>query len=129
MPRFTVPGRAAADATRTDSLVTKTSPGMVRITAVEYIPNSDVTGAATNSLTLELRNRGPDDAINVLVAQLALVAGTDAKRRFARAITLQQTANGAPIWLEGDRLEWVSVKVGSGLADPGGTVLVNAEAL
>jgi hypothetical protein len=124
--RVAVPGRAAADATLTTSLG---APGRnFRVAAVEYIPGADITGAATNSLTVELRNRGPDDAINVLVAALAFVAGTNASRRQAKVIALQQT-NGAPIVQDTDRLEWVSVKVGTGLLDPGGQVLVGETVL
>lgn len=58
------------------------------------------------------------------LASLALLAGTNAGRRFAKTITLV-TANGTPLVQEGDRLEWRSVKVGSGLTDPGGVVVVN----
>jgi hypothetical protein len=118
-----VPGRAAADATLTTflGLMGRTT----KVASVEYVPNADITGAATNSLTLELRNRGPDDSINVLVAQLALVAGTNAKRRQAKTITLQPATDGPFVLSEGDRVEWVSVRVGTGLTDPGGAVLVN----
>lgn len=124
--RVAVPGRAAADATLATSL--GTSGRSFRVSAAEYVPGGDITGAATNSLTLELRNRGPDDSINVLVATLALVAGVNASRRQAKPITLQST-NGAPVVLDGDRLEWVSVRIGTGLADPGGTVIVGEAAL
>jgi len=125
--RVAVPGRAAADSTLATSLG---KPGRnFRVSGVEYMPTADVNGAATNSLTLELRNRGPDDSINVLVASLALVAGTNAKRRQARTITLQPVTDGAFVVGEDDRLEWVSLKVGSGLLDPGGQVLVSEQAL
>jgi hypothetical protein len=98
------------------------------VASVEYVPDADVTGAATNSLTLELRNRGPDDSINVLVATLALVAGTNASRRQAKVITLQNT-NGTPIVTDIDRLEWVSLRVGTGLTDPGGAVVISETTL
>ena len=124
--RVAVPGRAAAAATVTTSLG---SPGRsFRVASVEYVPDADVTGAATNSLTLELRNRGPDDSINVLVATLALVAGTNASRRQAKVITLQNT-NGTPIVTDIDRLEWVSLRVGTGLTDPGGAVVITEATL
>jgi hypothetical protein len=124
--RVAVPGRAAADATLTTSLGV---PGRsFRVASVEYVAAGDITGAATNSLTLELRNRGADDSINVLVATLAFVAGTNASRRQAKVIALQQT-NGARVVLDTDRLEWVSVRVGTGLADRGGTVVIGETAL
>jgi hypothetical protein len=117
-----VPGRAAADATSNTDL--GRAKDDYKVTSVEYIPAADVTGAATNSLTLELHNRGPDDAIDVTLAALALVAGVNAGRRFAKAITLV-TTNGTPLVQEGDWLEWRSVKVGTGLLDPGSVVVGN----
>jgi hypothetical protein len=120
--RVPVIGRAAADASLSVSL--GVSGRMFKVTSVEYVPEADVTGVATNSLTLELRNRGPSDAINVLIAQLALVAGINAKVRQAKTITLQPVTDGPFVVRDTDRLEWVSVKVGTGLADPGGFVIV-----
>jgi hypothetical protein len=126
MQSSTVPGRAAATANLTTSL--GKASRTYRLTAVELAPTADITGAATNSLTWELRNRGPDDSINVLLASLALVAGVNASRGFAKPVTVV-TTNGTPLVTEGDRLEWVSVKVGTGLLDPGGTALVNGTAV
>jgi hypothetical protein len=122
MQTSNVPGRAAATASLATSL--GKAQRTYKLTAVEYSPAADLTGAATNSLTLELRNRGPDDTINVLVATLAMVAGVNASRGFARDVPRVVT-NGTPLVQEGDRLEWVSVKVGTGLLDPGGAVLVS----
>jgi hypothetical protein len=98
------------------------------VTSVEAVPDADITGIATNSLTWELRNRGPDGSLNILIASLALVAGTNASRRFARAIT-RVVANGDPIVQEGDQLEWHSVKVGTGLLDPPGVVILGEAAV
>jgi hypothetical protein len=122
----TVPGRAAADPTSNADL--GRAQDTYKVTSVEYVPTADVTGAATNSLTLELHNRGSDDSIDVTLAGLALLAGVNAGRRFAKVITLV-TTNGTPLVQEGDRLEWRSVKVGTGLADPGGVVVVNGTAV
>jgi hypothetical protein len=124
--RVNVPGRAAAAAT----LVSTLGPAgrSFRVGAVEYLPAADVTGVATNSLTVQLVNGGPDGSLSLVVAQLALVAGVNATRRQAKPITLTAT-NGAPIVLEDDQLRWESVKVGTGLTDPGGTVLISEQAL
>jgi hypothetical protein len=124
--RVNVPGRAAAAAT----LVSTLGPAgrSFRVSAVEYLPAADVTGVATNSLTVQLVNGGPDGSLSLVVAQLALVAGVNATRRQAKPITLTAT-NGAPIVLEDDQLRWESVKVGTGLTDPGGTVLISEQAL
>ena len=121
-----VAGRAAADPTSNTDL--GRAQVTYKVTSVECVPTADVTGAATNSLTLELHNRGPDDSIDVTLATLALLAGVNASRRFAKVIALV-TTNGNPLVLEGDRLEWRSVKVGTGLADPGGLVVVNSTRL
>lgn len=118
-----VPGRAAADATLNTDL--GRAQDEYKMASVEYVPAADVTGAATNSLTLELHNRGSDDSIDVTLAALAMVAGVNGGRRFAKVITLV-TTNGTPLVQEGDRLEWRSVKVGTGLLDPGGIAIVNS---
>jgi hypothetical protein len=124
--RANVPGRAAATATLATPI--GSAPRSFRVTAVELIPDADVTGVATNSTTWELRDRGPDGSINVLLASLALTAGVNASRRFARAVT-RVVANGDPFVMEGDLLEWHSVKVGAGLLDPPGTVVIGEQAL
>jgi hypothetical protein len=126
MSRHAVPGRAAATAT----LATQLGPAgrLFKVASCEYLPSADIVGAATNSLTLELRNRGQDGSLNVLLASLAMVAGVNASNRFAKPITLV-TTNGAPTVLEGDLLEFHSVKIGAGLADPGGTVVLGETAI
>ena len=124
--RTPVPGRAAATAT----LVTPigTASRSFKVSSVELVPDADITGVATNSTTWELRNRGPDGSINVLLATLALTAGVNAGRRFAKVVPLI-TTNGTPTVAEGDQLEWSSVKVGTGLLDPSGTVVIGENPL
>jgi hypothetical protein len=78
-------------------------PAHSKVSAVEFVPNADVTGLATNGLDLELRDRGPDGSLNILLATLALGRGVNASRRQAQPITL---TSGAPTALEGDQLEW-----------------------
>jgi hypothetical protein len=119
--RASVPGRAAATATLATPI--GTASRAFKVSSVELIPDADITGAATNSTTWELRNRGADGSLNILLATLALTAGVNAGRRFAKAVTLI-TANGQPAVAEGDQLEWHSVKVGAGLLDPAGTVVI-----
>jgi hypothetical protein len=119
--RASVPGRAAATATLATPI--GSASRSFKVSSVELIPDADITGVATNSTTWELRNRGPDGGLNVLLASLALTAGVNASRRFAKAVTLI-TTNGTPTVAEGDQLEWHSVKVGAGLLDPAGTVVI-----
>jgi hypothetical protein len=124
--RVTVPGRGAAAAT----LATPLGPAgrSFRVTAVEYLPAADITGAATNSLTVQLVNGGSDGSLSLVIATLAMVAGVNSTRRQAKPIALTQ-ANGAPVVLEDDQLRWESVKVGTGLLDPGGLVVISEGAL
>lgn len=94
-------------------------PGIV--STVQYIPAGSITGAATNNRTLTLLNRGTG-AGTVAVATLQLVSGTDLVANTPKTITL---AAGAALTINpGDILGWESSAVSSGLADPGGLVIV-----
>jgi hypothetical protein len=119
--RASVPGRAAATATLATPI--GTASRSFKVSSVELVPDADITGVATNSTTWELRDRGSDGSLNVLLAQLALTAGVNASRRVAKAVT-RVTTNGEPTVAEGDQLEWHSIKVGSGLLDPSGLVVI-----
>jgi len=79
MSHHSVPGRAAATATLATPL--RTAGATTRVASVEYIPDADIAGAATNSLTVQLVNGGPDGSLSLIVAALAMVAGVNATRR------------------------------------------------
>lgn len=92
------------------------------VTAVSYTPAASITGANTESRTLQLFNRGTDGSGTVKVAELAMVSGVNAAADDERTVTVITAAN-ADDFVEGDILEWKSLHVGStGLADPGGLV-------
>ena len=91
------------------------------ISSVEYIPGWTMSGAATNSRTVTLYNRGGAGAGTTAIATLALVSGVNLTRFTSRAITI--TAANAVVAV-GDVLEWESLHVGTGLPDPGGQVIV-----
>ena len=94
------------------------------VTRVAYIPASTITGANTESRTLQLFNRGTDGSGTTKVAELAMVSAVNATADDAKAITII-TAASADVVAAGDVLEWKSLHVGStGLADPGGEVVV-----
>lgn len=94
------------------------------VTRVAYIPASAITGANTESRTLQLFNRGTDGSGTTKVAELALTSGVNAAADDAKAVTII-TAADADAVAEGDVLEFKSLHVGStGLADPGGQVVV-----
>jgi hypothetical protein len=90
------------------------------VTSVNYKPTTTITGAATNSRTVKLVNTSNGNAV---VATYAFTAGNNATGGAQKAITLSSTPADRQV-SEGDVLEWQSVHVGSGLADPGGTVTV-----
>lgn len=94
------------------------------ITRVAYVPASAITGADTDSRTLQLFNRGTSGSGTTKAAELAMASGVNAAADDDKAITIV-TASDADEVAEGDVLEWKSLHVGSsGLADPGGMVIV-----
>lgn len=92
--------------------------------AVQYIPDTAITGADANTRAVSLVNRGDDGTGDTVVATLTFEEGVDAAAFDAVDITLS-TVEDATSVAEGDVLEWLSADVGSGLADPGGLVQVN----
>lgn len=93
------------------------------VEAVEYIPTAALTGADTNSRTCTLYNRGQAGAGTTVVAQQAFTSGNNAPANDATAIPLSGTPANLVV-AAGDVLDWESLHVSSGLADPGGLVRV-----
>lgn len=94
------------------------------VSAVEYVPRSTLTGADTDSRTLNLYNRGAAGAGTTLVATRAFANGTNATAYDATTITLSATASYLDV-TDGDELVLQSLHVGqTGLADPGGAIRV-----
>ena len=95
------------------------------VSAVEYIAIAAVTGAASPaSRTLSLINKGQAGAGTTAVATLALVSAVNLVAFDAKTITLSSTAADLVV-AAGDVLVWNSLHVGgTGLVDPGGTVVV-----
>jgi hypothetical protein len=105
-------------------------PRAFRVTKVEYEPDAQLTGQATNFRTVQLVNKGPTGALTAVLAQFAFDAAADiARLRQARDIPLLNPTEGTPVVREGDQLQWESVPTGTGLADPGGTVYVSEGAV
>ena len=115
----------AVTALVTGTAVIGEAPFAGTVTDVVYVPETDITGAASPaSRTFSLINKGADGNGTTVVATLAMVAGVNAADFDERAITLSVVA-GATTVAEGDVLAWTSVPVGgTGLADPGGLVKV-----
>lgn len=92
------------------------------VSRVGYIPVSAVTGANTNSRTLTVTNRGTG-AGSTNVATLALVSGVNAAADAEKAVPLSGTAANLVV-AAGDVLTFESTHVGTGIADPGGEVVI-----
>lgn len=96
------------------------------VTAVEYVPNAAKSGAASpDTRTLTLYNRTLGDAGGTgttKVAELALVSGVNLAAGVAKTITLQTAAN--LVVTHGDRLQWESTHILSGMTDPGGLLRI-----
>lgn len=93
------------------------------VTAVRYVPNANYTGAATNYRSFQVRNKGAAGAGTTVVAQLDGVNGTNLTAFDEAAITLSGTAANLVV-NDGDVLSSYSLHVGTGLADPGGKLII-----
>jgi len=94
------------------------------VTLVQYVPTSTQAGANSNSRTLNLFNRNATDGTGtVLVASLALVTGVDLIDNVAKTLPLSGTPSNLAL-TAGCVMEFSSDHVGTGLADPGGLVIV-----
>lgn len=113
----------AVDVAADDDTVLGQAPFAATVTKVEYVPEAAVTGAATNNRSLSLVNKGQAGSGTVPVATLSLASGVNAAANDERAITLSGTAANLTL-APSDTLQWRSVHVGTGIADPGGIVRI-----
>lgn len=110
---------AAASASR---VATASASGTIRVMEVLYKPVADVTGVNTNTRQLRLRNTTtPAD-----VATITLTAGNNLTGGRWNRIPLV-SAPPVQAAVTGEALAFESNAVGTGLADPGGTVRVRWE--
>lgn len=94
------------------------------VTSVKYVPSTALTGANTDSRTINVVNKGQSGSGTTTVATKAFTSGVNAPADDDTAITLSGTAANLVV-AAGDVLVWQSNHVGStGLADPGGLVQV-----
>lgn len=93
------------------------------ITAVSVIAAASIAGANTNTRKLALVNKGQNGAGATEIAALQFNSGTNATAHDETALTLSGTAASRNV-AEGDVLVLASTAVGTGLADPGGLLLV-----
>lgn len=107
-----------------DASVDVRAPFAGTVSGVTYIPKAVLTGADTESRTIAVTNKGQAGSGSTAVASKAFTNGVNAPADDETAITLNGTAANLVV-AEGDVLEVSSTHVGAtGLADPGGTVIV-----
>lgn len=106
-----------------DDSVIAQAPFAGTVSAVQYVPEAAITGAATNNRTLSLINKGQAGSGTTVVASLNFGNGTNATANNEVALTLSVTAADLVI-AEGDTLLWRSLHIGTGIADPGGLARV-----
>jgi hypothetical protein len=94
------------------------------VTGVTYVAAATMTGAATNNRTLSVVNRGQAGVGTTVVASLAFVDNTVIATAYdEKALTLSVVA-GATAVVAGDVLEFRSLHIGIGIAEPGGTAYI-----
>ncbi len=99
------------------------APWAGTVTAVTYAPVAAITGAATNNRTVSLINHAQDGTGSTSVASLNFASGTNAAAFDETTITLSGTAANLVV-AAGDILEAKSLHIGTGIADPGGTMFI-----
>lgn len=114
----------AALATNVDgSTILGKAPFAGTVTSVEYIPNAVITGQDTNTRRVAVTNRGSAGAGTTEAAFLQFNAGVNGVAFDAKTVTLHGTAANHDV-AAGDVLTFDSTTPGTGLADPGGLVIV-----
>lgn len=93
------------------------------VTAVSYVPDTAITGADTNTRKVALVNKGQSGAGSTQVASLQFNSGTNGVAFDESALALSGTPANLVV-AEGDVLALASTAVGTGLADPGGTLFL-----
>ncbi|MFG3476471.1 hypothetical protein ACGF3K_14565 [Streptomyces sp. NPDC047980] len=114
---------AVSTANASDDTVLGQAPFACTVTSVQYVPEAAITGAATNHRSVSLVNKGQAGSGSTSVATLAFDSGVNASANDEKTITLSGTAANLTL-AAGDTLQWRSVAVGTGIADPGGVVRV-----
>jgi hypothetical protein len=120
-PAAVVPAAATAVDADTPVFV---APFDCTVTAVTYVASAAITGADTNSRTLNLRNKGLTGGGSTAVASKAFTSGVNAVAFDETSLTLSGTAANLDL-AAGDVLALQSDSVGTGLADPGGLLRVS----
>lgn len=114
---------AVSTAGNSDDTLLGQAPFAGTVTSVLYVPEAAITGAATNHRSVSLVNKGQAGTGTTVVATLAFDNGVNATANNEVTVPLSGTAANLVI-AEGDTLQWRSLAVGTGIADPGGVARV-----
>ncbi len=110
---------AVSTAGNDDDSVIGEAPFAGTVTAVTYVPEAAITGAATNTRAVTLVNKSQDGTGTTVVATLQFDNAVNAAAYDEKPVTLSATAANLVV-AAGDVLQWRSLHVGTGIADPGG---------
>lgn len=114
----------AADATDAESTtILGRAPFIGEITGVSFIPNAAITGAATDNRKIAIVNKGAAGVGTTEAAGLTFAAGVNGVAFDEKAVTLS-AVTGATDVAVGDVLAVASTAPGTGLANPGGQIIV-----
>jgi len=120
---ISVPAAPVSTAANDLNTVLFVAPFAGTVTSVSYAPTADITGAATNNRKVSVVNAADDGDGTTEVAEEQFVSGVNASQYAALALTLASDADDLE-FAAGDVLVWKSTHIGTGIADPGGTVTV-----
>ncbi|WP_018658464.1 hypothetical protein [Actinomadura flavalba] len=104
------------------------APFRARIAAARWVPGGAITAHATNYATLSFRNRGAAGAGSVQWATARSYASGNGALSTPETLTLSGTAANLEV-AEGDVLAVEVTHSGTGLALPGGAVLLTLRSL
>jgi hypothetical protein len=96
-------------------------PSACTVTSVTYAPVTAITGAATNTRSVSLVNKGLDGSGVAVVATIQYNNGVNAAAADENPVTLSGTPANLNL-AAGVLLQWQSTHIGTGIADPGGLV-------
>lgn len=117
-----IPGQATAGSADAWPVFTADRP--VTITGVSWVPAAVVTGAATNNFALAAQNRGTaGSSTTAVTATKTYASGTNSVAHDIEALTLSSTDANLNL-ATGEVLALVRTVNGTGLAQPGGLVVV-----
>jgi len=96
------------------------------VLGVGYVPVANITGANTDSRTINVINKGADGNGTTEIASIDFTSGVNATDYNETALTLSPTPADLDVD-EGDVIAWASLAPGTGIADPGGLAVITIQ--